>query len=204
MALEIILVRHGETDWNRDKRIMGRLPIGLNRRGRSQIQALARHLSKAPIDRIYTSPLRRARETSILIKGRRRIPVRLAEPIAEIQYGKWVGKTFNEIEKERAFQLYNTFPSRARVPGGETLWEAQQRAVAFVEKLRRERKSGRFLLVSHADVIKVIVAHFLRMDLNDFQRMKIDNGAISLIRFDGSSERVLAINVRVPLTRLFS
>lgn len=195
--LEIILIRHGQTDWNRERRIMGRRPIGLNALGRRQSIAAARHFRGVPIDAIYTSPVRRAVETARLIARvlrPHRVPIHRAAELAEIEYGKWVGKTFDEVTGQGPYQVYHTTPKRAKPPGGEKMTTAQRRAVRLVERLRKHAKGGRVALVSHADIIKSILVHYLKLDLDELLRFRIDNGAISLLWFNGTRARVLAIN----------
>ena len=193
--LEIILVRHGETNCNRDKTVMGHLPIPLNRTGQAQAQELARQLKKIPIEACYSSPLVRTLETSRIICGSRRISLYEEKALAEIDYGAWVGKPMQEIAEAGQFFAYMRKPAQAKIPGGESLRQAQRRSVGFIETLRKQKKGGRVLVVSHADVIKAMVTYYLGLRLNDLHRVRIDNGSMSLLWFHGKWARVLSVNV---------
>ncbi len=201
--LEILLIRHGETERNRTRRIMGHRPIPLNVRGRSQARALQRRLKKVELEVIYTSPIRRAVETArVLAKGRRVRTIKVPE-MAEIDYGHWVGRTFDEVSFDPAYRTYHTTPRKARAPGGESMREVYRRAVSFIEKLRRRHRGGRVVVISHADVIKAIMVRYLKLDLNDLLKIRIDNCALSSVLFNGTHHKVLAINAHSELHRLF-
>lgn len=166
---------------------MGRLPVGLNAEGRRQARLLGTALKEVAIDRIYTSPLKRACETAAFLKNGRRIRLEKAEALKEIEYGQWVGRTFSEIRYDPAYRIYHTQPSRSRVPGGESLIAVRKRAVGFIESLRKKwSKGGMLVTVSHADVIKLILTHYLSLDIDNFQRIRIDNGSLSLLFFEES------------------
>lgn len=201
--LEIFLIRHGQTEWNHKRRIMGRLPIPLNAMGRRQARTLRRILRNLTLRAIYTSPVRRALETAQEIARGHRLKVILAPAVAEINYGRWVGKTFDEVSYDPAYQTYHTTPSRAKAPGGERMTAVARRAVRFIERLRSRYQDGRVVVVSHADVIKTILIYYLRLPLNDLLKVRIDNASLSSLWFDGRRTRVLAINGHADLRKLF-
>lgn len=201
--LEILLIRHGQTAWNRDRRIMGRLPIPLNVAGRRQAAALRRAFRSVTLKAIYTSHVQRAVETAKILARGRGIRVIKAPEVAEIDYGRWVGKTFDEVSADRNYVVYHSAPKRAQAPGGEKMTEVYRRSVGFVEKLRKRHKEGRIAVISHADVIKAILVRYLKLDLNDLLKIRIDNGALSSLWFNGTRERVLAVNAHAHLSRLF-
>lgn len=201
--LEIILVRHGETDWNRDMRIMGRRPIPLNAEGRRQARAMGKFLKEVAIDRVFASPILRARETADLVVRGRPLDVVEEESLAEIHYGEWVGKLFSEVKGTEAFETYWKLPSEAQAPGGEHMNSVRERAIRFIERLKSEHPEGRTLLVSHADVIKVILIHYLGIDLNELHKLRVDNGSLSYLFFPKGRVRVLAINSSPDVLRLF-
>lgn len=201
--LEILLIRHGQTDWNRDRRIMGRRPIPLNATGRQEAMAIAAYLADVPIDAVFASPVRRTAETASLIVRGKKVRVQPAPEMAEIEYGRWAGKTFQEVTSDKNYQTYHTRPRHAQAPGGEKMTAVHKRAVGFIETLRRRHESGRILVVSHADVIKAVLVHYLGLDLNDILRFRIDNGSLSLLWFNGTRRRVMAINSLPSPARLF-
>lgn len=202
--LEILLIRHGQTDWNRSHRIMGHRPVPLNASGRSQARAVARALCKVPLDLIITSPFRRAVETARVIARGRRVPLEHSPAVAEIGYGLWIGRTFEEVREEKNFKIYHTTPKLACAPGGEKMTAVHRRAVGLIEGLRKRYKKGRVAIVSHADVIKAILIHYLGLDLNELLKLRIDNGALSLLWFDEARHRVMSINCPASPGHLFS
>jgi broad specificity phosphatase PhoE len=201
--LEILLIRHGQTDWNRDRRIMGRKPVPLNKTGRAEARALARALKGVPIDAIYTSPVLRAVETARHLRSGRKTAVRHAPEMAEIDYGRWIGKTFEEVIPEKAFRVYHRTPLKAQAPGGEHMKEVFGRTIAFVEWLRKRHKRGRIAVVSHADVIKTVLVHYLGMDYDHLLKLRIDNVSISLLWFYQKRVRVMAVNALPVPHKLF-
>lgn len=201
--LEILLIRHGQTDWNRDRRIMGRTDVPLNRTGRAEAKGLARALRDVRIDAVYTSPVLRAVQTAKLLLNGRKRRVAHAHDMAEIDYGLWIGKTFDEVIPEKAFHVYHKTPHKACPPGGEPMCDVYRRAVQFIEKIRRRHKKGRIAVVSHADVIKTILVHYLGMDLNDLLKFRIDNASVSLLWFHKDRARVMAVNSLTVPSRLF-
>jgi broad specificity phosphatase PhoE len=201
--LEILLIRHGQTDWNRDRRIMGRKAVPLNMAGRGEARALARALKNVAIDVIYTSPVRRAVETARHLRNGRRVRIRHAPEMAEIDYGHWIGKTFEEVIPEKAFRVYHKTPRKAQAPGGEHMREVFDRTIRFIEKIRKKHKMGRIVVVSHADVIKTILVHYLGMDYNHLLKFRIDNASLSLLWFHKDHARVMSINSLAKPARLF-
>src|SRR4030095_8514765 len=100
------LIRHGQTDWNRDRRVMGDHPIGLNAEGREQVEVLAKLLHHGSIEAAFASPLARTRETAEMLNRGRGLIVREESDLKEIEYGEWVGKTFREIRSSPGFESY--------------------------------------------------------------------------------------------------
>ncbi|HEX5037340.1 MAG TPA: histidine phosphatase family protein [bacterium] len=201
--LEILLIRHGQTDWNRDRRIMGRKPIPLNLAGRAEAKRLARALKGVVIDVIYTSPVHRAVQTARCLLDGRRVKIVDAPEVAEIDYGHWIGKTFEEVIPEKAFHVYHKTPRKAQAPGGEHMKDVYKRTIRFIEKIRRKHKKGRVVVVSHADVIKTVLVHYLGMDRNSLLKFRIDNTSISLLWFYKTQARVMAINSLAVPSKLF-
>lgn len=201
--LEILLIRHGQTDWNRDRRIMGRKPIPLNKTGRAEARALAKALKGVAIDAIYTSPVLRAVETAKHLRDGRKTSIRHAHEMAEIDYGQWIGKTFEEVIPEKAFHVYHKTPRKAQAPGGEKMSDVFLRTITFIERLKKKHKKGRIAVVSHADVIKTVLVHYLGMDYNHLLKFRIDNASVSLLWFYKDRSRVMAVNALPAPHKLF-
>src|SRR3989338_9506142 len=120
--LELLVIRHGQTDWNVNQKVMGRGPVPLNATGREQARILAEYIKDHPLDAIYTSPVRRTVETAEMIReGREKLALTHEEGLAEIDYGDWVDLHFDELfEKYREeWMRYRANPEEFRPSGGE-------------------------------------------------------------------------------------
>lgn len=194
---ELLVMRHGQTDWNIDgqKRVMGRRPIPLNRAGRDQVRRTARSLREMPLAAVYSSPVVRALQSAQLVmKGRGAIPLIEEEGLAEIDYGAWLDRELTDIMQSEAWRDYWFRGAAAQVPGGERVIDVQRRSVATVERARAQYPDGRVLCVSHADVIKALMAYYLCVPLDEWQSFKIDNASISVVRFESDRPRVWRLN----------
>lgn len=201
--LEVILVRHGLTDWNLGRRIMGARPIPLNEAGVAQLKLLQEMFGTIPLDAIFTSPIKRAVQSAQLLKGTRDIPIIESEDLREIDYGPWVGKTFDEISATPEFRDYFLRPHLAQVPDGESLAGVTARACDFIERLKKQGKRQRIVAISHADVIKAILVKYLGLPLNEFHRLRIDNASYSVLWSNLKVDRVLVINALPELKGFF-
>lgn len=192
----ILLVRHGQNDWVSKKRLAGWLPdIHLNAEGHQQAQAAAERLAHLPIRAVYSSPLVRCLETAGYIAQSQALPV-LEEPaIGEVRYGEWQGQELAQLAKEPAWYAVQHFPSRFRFPAGESLLESQFRAVQAMEELAAKHPHQMIVLVSHADIIKLLLAHYLGIHIDLFQRIALDPGSVSgLALLDKGMVQVLRVN----------
>lgn len=199
---ELLLTRHGETDWNVERRVMGAMAIPLNKAGRAQTRHLAKGLAKIPIHAIYTSPVKRAVQTAQIIMRRRgSIPLLEEKGLTEIDYGDWVGMAFAEVKE---LSGYFKKPSTINIPNGEDIHGAQNRAVLAVEKMREKHAGERVVAVSHADVIKLILVHYLNMPTDEMQKIGIDNCSVSILHFNSLKDpRIAAINYTTDLKKYY-
>lgn len=196
--MDLLLVRHGQTDWNPAQRVMGRSDISINEIGKKQSQHLSSWLRDIEIHAVYSSPVRRALETAeIIIKERNGLKIVEEPGVAEIDYGDWVGMTFAEVEEKynKQYNDYRFRPSHMKIPGGEAVVDVQKRAVAAIEKIRKKHEGQRVLVVSHADVTKAILVHYLGLSLDLLQKVGCDNGSLSIYRFGTVwGDRLVALN----------
>lgn len=181
--LELWLLRHGETAWNVERRVMGRLPIGLNAQGCAQVKAVRQGCAQVSFDAAHVSPAQRTMETAELLLDGSATPIFPDEAFWEIDYGDWIEQPFPDADSLPMLRDYFEQPETSQIPGGERPIDAQARAVAGVESIRRRYDEGRVLVVSHADVIKATLVHFLQMRLNDWQRLSVRNASLSIVRF---------------------
>lgn len=150
---DLLLVRHGETDWNRDRRVQGQTDTPLNATGLAQADALAASLSAEPLVAVYSSDLARARVTAEVVAGVHGLPVTVDVDLREKDFGTWEGLTDLEI-RER-------FPHVARGTwgDGETTAQVAERATRAIVRIRALQASGNVLVVSHGGTMRAILAH---------------------------------------------
>jgi broad specificity phosphatase PhoE len=181
------LLRHGETDWNAERRIQGVSDQPLNAVGIAKAKALIPPLEGRPIAAVYSSALSRARETAeILAKGLGGLPVREDGRLAELDQGDLEGMVISEIqERHNGFwKVWRDRPGDARVPGGESLPELQARAWAAVEEIRDRHPEEMVVAVSHNLTITTLLCRVLGLDLNAMRRIRQHNATINLIEYD--------------------
>lgn len=197
----IFLLRHGETDWNRERRIMGRRPVPLSERGRAQLLALAPHLGPLGIEKIFTSPLPRARSTAELIAEQLgRVPVLDDEGLTEVHYGAWEGRKFGELIHEPDFHDYWKEPVATPCPGGgESLLDVQERVFAAMARVVEAAAGRPAVVVSHGDPLRVVLCGCLQVDLAELRRIRLDNGGLSAIELTGDWAEVKFVNMRPDL-----
>jgi len=196
----VVLVRHGLTAGTGHV-LTGRTPgIGLDDRGRAQAQALAARLAGVALDAIVSSPLQRCRETAAAIAAARdgqQVAITEDARFAEVAYGDWTGQPIKRLVKEPLWRVVQVHPSAVRFPGpdGESLPGVQERAVAAIRDWNaRLGPKGAYLVCSHGDVIKSILADSLGMHLDMFQRIQVDPCSVSVIRYTPLRPFVLRMN----------
>ncbi|MEE8304762.1 MAG: histidine phosphatase family protein [Candidatus Tectomicrobia bacterium] len=193
MAL-VILVRHGQTDENVSGKISGQGPAPLNARGKEQAQAAADVLTALGASRILTSPIVRARQTADILAERLQVDIEEIRDLREVEYGDWEGQYFRDVRSHPMAHLVFNDPIKAVFPNGESLRDVQQRGVQAIESVHRTYPQGVIVLVSHGDVIRTSLAHYLDMPFNEYRRLNLDNGAISVLERFEDWIRVKAIN----------
>ena len=190
----LLLIRHALNDWV-GKRLAGWTPeVHLNDKGRAQAQALAQRLADRPLAAVYTSPLERAVETAQAIAAPHRLEVQVREGVGEVRYGAWTGKSLKELSQEDAWRMVQVYPSGARFPGGEMIREMQARAVAEIDAIVAAHPEQMVAVVSHADVIKAVLAHYVGLHLDLFQRLVISPASLSVLAFTPMGPRLLCLN----------
>ncbi len=196
-----MLIRHGETDFNKKKRIPGRLPdIHLNKNGRLQAQALAEHLASAPIKAIYSSPLDRTMETAQPLADVLRLEIHPEPGLLETDSGDWQGWTIKKIRQQKTWQVVQQHPALFRFPGGEAINDCQHRMVQVFESLRLQYQPQDLLACfSHADPIKQAIAYYLGLPLDAFQRLSIDLASVSVLAVSDAGSHLVMLNYNPSL-----
>ncbi len=192
----VILVRHGENDWVKKHRLAGWIEgIHLNENGRSQAKDAAKRLSKLPIKHIYSSPVTRCVETAEYLAKSHQLEIIELDAVGEVGYGDWEGKKIKKLASKPEWHTVQYYPSRFQFPKGEALREVQFRAIQALEKLSVQHQDDIIVVVSHADLIKLVLAHYLGVHIDLFQRIVISPASISvLMLMDNGAVRVVRVN----------
>ncbi len=197
----IVLLRHATTAAT-GARLGGWTPgVHLDEAGVAQAEAAAERLAVLPVAAVYASPLERTQETAKHVAKRHGLRVRTRRDIGEVDYGDWTDQPLGQLRRRKLWTVIQTAPSRVTFPAGESIRGAQSRAVEAVETLADEHGDDTIVLVSHADVIKAVLAHFLGMPLDTFQRLHVAPASISVLHLTAGAPPVVSrINDDGPLT----
>lgn len=197
MATTVHLVRHAAHGLL-GRVLTGRLPsIPLSPAGQEQAERLAEHFASLPLRGVISSPLERARATAQPIADRHGLDVLVENDFTEIDFGEWTGQEFDALHARPDWQAWNRLRSLALPPGGEGMLQAQSRALAALAHLRRAHPDGDVVVVSHADVLKAILAHVLGIPIDLMQRVELDPASRSSVVFSNDDLRVLSVNLPV-------
>jgi probable phosphomutase (TIGR03848 family) len=190
----LLLVRHGHTD-AAGKRLTGRAPgVHLNELGRGQAERLVERLDGVRIDTIVSSPLERCRETAAPLAKARGHAVDVKRAWIEVGYGEWTGRSISQLRRTKLWRRVMFAPSNVRFPGGESLLEVQVRAVDASFDIAARHARGTVVVVSHADVIRLLVAHLAGMHADHLQRLSIDTASITAVSISDGFPRLLTVN----------
>lgn len=183
--MELILLRHGETEFNRADVFRGRVDLPLNRRGRKQAEAAAAYLSPLSFQAFYSSPLRRSVETATAVAESHGGKVETLDAFIDVDYGAWSGKSVDEVRKgwPEVFRLWVEDPGKVTFPGGESLQAVRRRLKAGLERLARDH-AGRVLLVGHKLINRLVICIVLGLPTSGIWRVDQSNGAINVISHD--------------------
>jgi probable phosphoglycerate mutase len=192
----IILVRHAVNDYVKTGKLAGWTPdVHLNDEGQAQAQALGKRLAGVPISALYASPLERTLETAEAIRRHHpHLEIRHNEQMGEVRYGDWEGAKIADLRRHKMWDVIQEYPSRAYFPNGETLRGVQTRAVDEVERLVKAHPGEMVVIVGHADIIKMVLAHYLGMHLDNFQRIMVSPASISTLVVGHSRPYVVTMN----------
>ena len=196
MKQTLLLIRHGQTSWNVEQRLPGQIPgVELNETGRQQAARLADALTVIPISAIISSPLERAYETARIIAQQYKLDIQFEPDLMDIELGHWTGQSYNELSKnDPTWKAFVKDPT-VGPDDVETFPHVQERAVAAVERWRKLDSIGAYpAFVAHADVIKLLIAHYTGLEARRAGSFMIDNASVSIVELDPEhSPRVLAI-----------
>jgi len=184
--LRLFVVRHGETEWVRERRFAGSRDIPLTAAGRDQCAAVARALASATVAAVYASPLERARASAEVIAKPHGLPVRIVPAFSEMTFGSWEGLTRDEARARdpEAWAQWRSAPHLLKLAGGETIAEVAARVTAGVEALQAAHEGHTVVLVSHGVVARVIVLGALGLGLDRLWTLDAAPAGITEIEYE--------------------
>ncbi|MBO5993175.1 MAG: histidine phosphatase family protein [Acidaminococcaceae bacterium] len=193
MKTKVILIRHGETEWNVLHRFQGLTDIPLNDRGRQQAGFARNGLVDRKLDAIYTSPLQRAVETAEIIRGDRDIPIYPTDGLREMGIGEWEGLLVSEIDEKYPgwYDIWRTAPTQIRLKGGEPYAETQKRAWKTFWEIVKKHEGQTVLIVSHMMCISSILLTVAGIPLDEVWQHPIGNAALNIVEADGAGNAVI-------------
>ena len=192
-----ILVRHGQTEWNRVERFRGRVDVPLNDVGLAQAEATGQRVAAQwQPAAIYSSPLSRAMATAQAIGHHTNVTVQVHQGLADIDYGQWHGLTPDEV-KVRWPEIHAAWylrPETAHIPGGETLADMRLRGLAAVNDLAAQHNEQTVVLVGHTVINRVILLAVLKLGNDRFWRLRQDTCAINVFEAEAGDFTIVSLN----------
>jgi probable phosphoglycerate mutase len=203
----MIIVRHGESEWNRVHRYQGQMDAPLSDLGLRQAEALGERLRNECFDAIFTSPLQRASLTAEAIaRFHPDVPYHEEDALLEIDHGAWQGKFAHEIAEEFADGLreWREHPTRAQMPGGESFSNILKRTLDFRERICERYREQTILVSTHDVVVKILVADALGMNMDRINRIWVTNASISVVEYGDELPYLVSLSEACHLGTLAS
>ncbi len=194
---QVLLVRHGVTDWHREGKLLGHRDIALSDEGLAQARSAAEALAGLRIAEVISSPLLRALQTAELIGARFGIEIARDPRLIDFRVGQWEGMRYADIAASSEYNRFITDPLSESIPGGENLAAVRQRAVAAIDQALEDNPTGDAIaVITHAGIIRVLLTHYLGSPAANYHKLRVVPGSVSVLSFDGDDQtpRVLAIN----------
>lgn len=192
--MKIYIVRHGETQWNKEEIFRGRQDVPLNERGKEQATKTASFFQDKGIKRIFSSPLSRAFDTARTIGDTLAVPVTVSQEFNDMAFGRWEGLTLEEVEKtyRRELDIWRFWPQKFRITGAENLTRVRKRIIIGLRDVFET--DGSAVIVTHRVICKVVILHLLGVANEHFWKMKCDPACISLVVKEGGRSSLHFLN----------
>jgi probable phosphoglycerate mutase len=203
--MRLIIIRHGESEWNRIGRYQGQQDAPLSELGLRQAGALAARLRNEPINVIYSSPLQRAYKTAQAVaRFHPNVPFHTAPELLEINHGAWEGLLLEEVLARYGDGLreWRQYPTRAQMPGGESFSNILKRVLDFKDRLLCQHSGENVLISTHDVVVKILVADALGMNMDRINRIWVTNASISVIEYGDDLPYLVSLSEACHLGRL--
>lgn len=195
--MRLLLIRHGETEWNATLRYQGHCAVPLNERGRDQARIAGERLARYGATALYASDIVRAAETATIIGTAIHCVPQTMPNLREIDVGQWEGLTPEELYRRYPDHMreFERDPARTVRLGGESYAQLQDRALKALETIQSAHSSDDTIVaVSHGGTIRALLCHVIGLDLVYFGRMWLDNGSITELRYGTHGWRLLRLN----------
>ncbi len=187
--VKVILIRHGETDWNTQQIFRGKIDIPLNESGLAQARAVRESLKDREIDRIYSSPLSRALETARILGENRNLKIETEEAFIDIDFGRWQGLSHQKVREAHKdlYEMWLSNPQTVTFPEGESLETVRTRSGKALEEIVKNHPGETLAIVSHRVLNKVLLCAVLGVELSHFWYIRQDTCAINVFEYkDGA------------------
>ena len=194
--MKLLLIRHGQTDWNLLGKYQGQTDIALSGEGIRQADLLAQNFPVDTLDIIYTSDLQRAFMTAERLAEKFSAPLYADKALRELNFGAWEGLTYQEIAERWPQEVKNLFgaPEKLQIPEGETFLMLQRRAMDKINEIRAENEGKNVAVVAHGAISKAILTALLHIPLHYVWMLRQDNTAVNILRFDDEFVSVELLN----------
>lgn len=182
---ELLLIRHGETEYNKKSIIQGQVDTELNESGIKKAAETAQFLENYQFDHIYSSDLKRAKKTASFIADKLNLEIKESPKIREIDFGEWEGLKLEEIAAQDPENMaaWKNDPLSNGAPGGENITEFIKRINSFFDQLLEKHKGEKLIVVTHGGVIKMYLREILAVQSKSFKQFQIDNTSLTEIKF---------------------
>lgn len=192
----IYFIRHGESDWNKKKRVQGQKNTKLTEKGRKQAHLLGKKLNKLNIDIIYSSDLDRAKETSEIINEYINSELILSKMLREMNFGNWTGKLLQNIKenKKEDYNKWMTYPELVKFDSGESLEDVKKRMNKFFKEILKNDMYKDIAIVSHGSTIKMGIIALLKAENSLYKNMSIHNTSLTVIELRDYNNVLLRFN----------
>ena len=191
----IILIRHGETNWNKEGRFQGQIDIPLNETGKEQASKASKYLDEIKFSKAFSSSMKRPYETAEIILKKNNLKIEKMDELVEISHGQWEGKLEKEIRKTWPDMLksWHEEPESVTMPEGESIKQVSQRAISAWDQIcKSQKENDTTLVVAHDAVNKTIICHILGLSYSDIWMIKQGNGGITVIDIFKNKNNVLS------------
>lgn len=197
MPTQIHLIRHGHHALL-GRVLCGRMPgVRLDDQGCQEMARCADAIAGSAPSAVQSSPQMRARQSAAILASRFDLPVEIAAALDEIDIGDWTGRSFDELEHDAGWQLWNRRRGSGCPPGGESMGRLQARILAHLQNIHLEQPGATIAIVSHAEVIRAALLHYLGIPLDEFMSVEVDTASVSTLMMDDGRVDVLRVNNRV-------